>query len=117
MKEGLGGSERELSTSNARGRWTGFKAQTKDINGKDCVSLVPSVMHNFEIKVLKSFSVNITIIFRVRESVAAKSDKLPLNTFKFLSSVQLIITLLLLLLLLLLGLLLLLVIIIRGLEL
>jgi len=42
-------------------------------------------MQGVEIKELKSFCVNIAIILRVRESVAAKSDKLPLNTFKFLS--------------------------------
>jgi hypothetical protein len=44
-----------------------------------------------EIQELKSFSVNIAIIFRVRESVAAKSDNLPLNTFDLLSSVEVVI--------------------------
>jgi hypothetical protein len=75
MKESLGGSERELSTSNARGRWAGFKAQTKDINGKNCFNFVLFVMQSVEIKDLKSFGVNVAIIFRVRESVAAKNNK------------------------------------------
>ena len=77
MAEGLTWNEGEsrrfrakLNTSNARGRWTGFKAQSKDINGKNCVNLVPSVMQNVDINELKSFSVNVAIIFRVRESVA-----------------------------------------------
>ena len=63
----------------------------KDINGKNYVNFVPSVMQSVQVKVLKSFSVNIAVIFRVRESVAAKSDKLTLNTLKFLSSVEVII--------------------------
>ena len=84
-KGSLEGSERELSTSNAHERWTGFKAHMKYINDKNCFNFVPSVMQSVQIKALMSVSVNIDTIFRARESVAAKSNKLPLHTFKFLS--------------------------------
>jgi hypothetical protein len=57
----------------------------KNINDKNCIKLMSSLMQSMQIKYLKSISITIAITVWGKESIKAYSYKLPLNALKFFS--------------------------------